>query len=572
MARREGKSAQAKLQDPVSQYARDVVDGKIVAGRLVILACERHLRDLEEGPKRGLKWDLPRALMAIEFFPTVLVHWKGKFAGEPFVLEPFQMFVIGSLFGWVWAKTGLRRFRRAYEELARKNGKSAKAAGVALLLLIMDEEQGAEIYSAATKKDQARLVWGDAEKFVRKSPALRRRVQLFRHSMLMAETNSVFVPLSADEHTMDGLNPHGAIVDEVHAHKTRGVVDVLKTGMGAREQPLLFMITTSGKSVDSVCWDERDYAVKVLEGVFDDDTLFAYVACLDPGDDWQDEKCWVKANPCLGVSKSLDYMRAEAREARNKPAALLEFKRLHLCIWTESSGGAVAMAKWNACATPVDDATLKGRECVVGLDLSSTTDITAKVELFPPVPDLPLWLVRPTFWVPEGKIIAAEQGEIGDEVPYHLWRDQGFLRASDGDVVDYAKIVEDIQGRAQEVRIREIGFDPWNATQIANELQSDGFQMVEVRQGYKTMSEPTKKLTELVLAKMIAHGGHPVLRWMMSNLALVTDDAGNVKPSKRVSKQRIDGAVALIVALQRGLALFGAQQESVYQSRGVMVL
>jgi phage terminase large subunit-like protein len=547
-------SRKAKILDPVTAFARDIVAGKIPANKLARLACERHLKDLINGPARGLRWDLAKALRAIEFFPLVLRHYKGKWArnAEAFELSPFQQFEIGSIFGWVWAATGLRRFRTAYLEEPRKNGKTAKAAGIGLILLIADDEPGAEIYAAATKRDQAEIVWGDAEQFVRKSAALRRRITSYRHSLLSPGNAGKFVPLSADDKTMDGLNPSGVIIDELHRHPTRRIVDVMRTAVGAREQPLQVEITTAGDSVESVCWEHHEYSKNVLEGLFEDDTWFAYIAAADPEDDWTDERTWFKANPNLGVSKDLDYMRAEFKRALNLPSEQREFKRLHLGIWSESAGGWMPMDRWNASVAKTD--ALKGRPCVAGVDLSATTDVTAYVELYLPTAADPHWHVRPFFWLPQAKIDAARRGEFGDLVRYDRWHDDGFVFATPGDVIDYDAVYKFVTDRADAARLLDIGVDPWNATQFMTDLMNDGFPVVEVRQGYRTLSEPTKKLLELVLANKLKHDGHPVMRWMMSNVTIDRDPADNHKPSKKMSRQRIDGPVALIIALSRGLA------------------
>jgi phage terminase large subunit-like protein len=561
-----------KPADPVTAYAQRVIAGEIVAGELVKAACRRHLADLETAEARGWNFNLAKAMRAIEFFPTACQHYKGDFAGAPFVLEPWEAFIIGSAFGWVSIETGLRRFRVVYVEIPRKNGKSALVAGVGLILLVFDNEAGPEIYSAATKRDQARIVWGDAAKFVRKSKALSRRITLFQHSMLCPGNDGIFVPLSADDKTMDGLNPHGTLIDELHRHPSRAIVDVLETAQGARAQPLQFEITTAGNNVESVCWDHHEYSVKVNDGTHEDDRWFAYIAAADKTDDWRKEETWRKANPNLGISKSLDYMRSQYTSAKNQPAKQTEFKRLHLNIWTEEAGGWMSMDKWNACAGEVTDERLRGRDCFGGIDLSAKVDVTAYVEVYPPTPADPVWLVRPTLWVPEAKVLEARQGEARDRVRYDLWEERGLIRATPGDVVDYNAMFDEILARSEIVKIRQIGFDAWNATQLANNLLAEGFELVEVGQGFKSMSEPTKKLMELVLAGLIAHGGHPVLRWMASNMSVKTDDAGNQKPSKRLSRQRIDGIVALIIALQRAIASEPTKGPSVYEERGVIVL
>lgn len=543
--------------DPVTQYAHDVIKGKILAGKYVKLACKRHLEDLKKGPKRGLKWDLNKALRAIEFFPACLRHYKGKWARQkqPFYLEPFQKFIVGSLFGWVVAETGLRRFRTLYGEEPRKNGKTAMAAGIGLIMFVFDHEPGAEVYVAATKRDQAKLVYNDAANFVRRSPALKRRIDgPYRNIMSAPASASVFIPLSAEDKTMDGLNPSCAILDEVHRHPDRGIVDVMRTGMGSREQPMMVEITTAGDDMEGICREHHEYSVNVLEGLFPDDSWFAFIACADEGDDWMKEKTWFKANPNLGVSKDLDYMRKEFTSAKNKPAEQKEFKRLHLGIWSQSVGGWMPMERWNGCAISVDPERLKGRNCVAGVDLSATTDITAYVEVYLPTKADPIWIARPWFWVPEAKVEASRRGEFGDAVRYDLWLEKGLIIETPGDVVDYDMVLSHVTARAAEARTLEIGVDPWNATQFMTDLQNGGYQVVEVRQGFKTMSEPTKKLLELTLANKIKHDGHPVMRWMMSNVSVVKDDAENIKPSKKLSRHRIDGAAALIIALSRGLA------------------
>jgi phage terminase large subunit-like protein len=574
---RSTKPAQpAEPEDPVTAYARDVVDRRIVACSYVRLACERHLRDLETAAARGFVFDLAKAMRAIKFFPAVLRHYKGKWAKEipgglPFFLSPWQKFIVGSIFGWVRVDSGLRRFGLAYLELARKNGKSALAAGIGLMLFIFDDEPGAEVYAAATKRDQARIVWGDAAAFVRKSPTLRKRVQRFTHSLMAPASDSVFLPLSADANTMDGLNPHGVVIDELHKHKSRAIVDVMETAQGAREQPLQIEITTAGDDVEGVCWEHHDYSVKVLEGTLEDDKWFAYIAGLDKGDDWKDEKVWVKANPNLGVSVHVEALREQISRAANQPAAQRAVKRLRLNIWTEEAGGWMEMARWNACARDdFNPEILKGRECVAGLDLSATTDITAYVELYPPTKVDPLYRVLPFFWVPEAKIRDAREGKLSDRVRYDLWFDRGLVFATEGDVVDYSVLQEFIVGRKAQASIAEIGFDPWNATQLAQGLAKEGFVTVEVRQGYKTLSEPTKKVMALTLGRELAHDGNAVLRWMISNVAIVKDDADNHKPSKRLSRQRIDGATALIIAESRLIAREGQKSTvSIYATRGM---
>lgn len=559
------------LPDPVTDYALAVMTGEIVAGRLVWLACYRHLHDLMDGAARGYVFDLAKALRAIEFFPTALVHYKGSaFAGEPFELAPWEQFIVGSLFGWVRADTGLRRFNIAYIELARKNGKSALAAGIGLILFVFDNEPGAEVYTAATKRDQAMIVWKDAKKFVEKSPELRRRIQCYRFSLIAPACDAVFLPLAADADTMDGLNPHGVIIDELHAHPTRAVVDVMENAQGARTQALQVEITTAGNSIESVCWDHHEYVVNMLDGLHDDDAWFGYIAALDEGDDWKDEAVWIKANPNLGVSVFVDNLKKTVKTARNQPAKQLDVKQKRFNIWSEGAGGWMRMDRWNDCAKRFTPEQLVGRPCYGGLDLSATTDITAYVEVFPPIASDPLWYVLPYFWVPEAKIAEAKDGELGDRVRYDLWHEQGLVFSTGGDVVDYNAVEDWIFRRDELVDLREVGFDRWNATQIINNLTAAGFVMVEIGQGFKDMSPPTKRLMELVLQGLVAHDGNRVLRWMMGNVSIKIDDADNHKPSKRLSRHRIDGPVALLNALARAIAQM-PETESVYATRGILV-
>ncbi|GAH39281.1 unnamed protein product, partial [marine sediment metagenome] len=317
---------------PAVAYMRGVEDGSIPAGRLVRLAVERHVRDLVEGPKRGLHWDRQAAQHAIDFF-GFLKHSKGEWAGQPFLLEPWEQWLLWMIFGWKRAD-GLRRFRTAYIEVARKNGKTTWGAGLGLYLLVADGEPGAEIYSAATKREQARLSHGEAVRMVRSSRALSRMVGVVKDNLHIRATASKYEPLGADANTMDGLNVHAAIIDELHAHRNRRVVDVLETATGARRQPLICEITTAGSDQTSICYEHHEYARQILEGTIDDDSWFAYIACLDEEDDWLDEEAWKKANPNLGVSVKLDSLRRTAQKAKRLPAAQNAFRRLHLNEWT----------------------------------------------------------------------------------------------------------------------------------------------------------------------------------------------------------------------------------------------
>lgn len=530
----------------VTTYAQQVLDGAIPAGRLVRLACERHLRDLETGHQRGLWFDNEAATRAIAFF-GFLRHSKGEWAGRAFELSPWQEFVVGSVFGWK-REDGTRRFRTAYNEVPRKNGKSTLSAGVGLYLAFFDNEPGAEVYAAATKRDQARIVWDEARRMVEATPQLRSRISVLTANLHSLATHSKFEPLGADADTLDGLNIHGAIVDELHAHRTRAIVDVLETATGSRRQPLIWYITTAGYDRTSVCWEHHDYSVKVLEGVIEDDRWFAYIATIDPGDDWRDPSAWAKANPNLGVSVKFDDLETKAARAEQVPGQQNAFRRLHLNEWTEQADRWLDMDVWDAGAVPVDPEALRGRPCFAGLDLSSTTDLTAFVAVFPD--DDGGYDVLCRFWCPAEGI---RERARRDRVPYDVWAEQGYLTPTEGNVVDYDHIREEIREFAETYQVVEIPYDRWNATQLVTQLMSDGARMVPFGQGFASMAAPTAELERLIRGGKLRHGGHPILRWMASNVAVEQDPAGNLKPSKRRSTERIDGIVALIMAIGRAM-------------------
>jgi phage terminase large subunit-like protein len=401
----------------------------------VRLACERHLADLGSTAARGLRFDVATARHAIEFF-GFLRHSKGEWAGQTFALARWQEFVVGCLFGWK-RSDGLRRFRTAYCAVPRKNGKSTLSAGIGLYLLVADGEQGAEIYSAATSRDQARIVFDEAKRMVGSSPALKRRVGILINNLHVAATASRFMPLSSDSSTMDGLNVHGAIIDELHAHRTRNVVDVLETATGARRQPLLFEITTAGYDRHSICFEHHDYSIKVLEGTVPDDSWFAFIACANEDDDWTDPEVWRKANPNFGLSVKEDDLARKAEKAIALPGAQNAFRRMHLNQWTEQAERWIDLAAWDACAGPVALELLRGRPCFGGLDLSTTTDVTALAWVFPPEDDDGLWRVLSRYFVPSENLRKRAER---DRVPYDLWAAQGFIEPTPGNVVDYGAI------------------------------------------------------------------------------------------------------------------------------------
>jgi phage terminase large subunit-like protein len=541
------------LIDEATAYARSVIAGERSACKLHIAACKRHLADLKSGHKRGLRFDVAAAQYRIEFFPRFLRHSKGQWARQAVELSPWQKFVIGSVFGWKRAD-GSRRFRVVYEELPRKQGKSTKLAGVGIMQLTIDNEGGAEVYSAATKKDQARIIFDEAARMVSASPELRRDVRRFKFNLSIDATSSKFEPLSADEKTLDGLNPSCLLIDELHKHKNRGLLDVLDTAQGARWQPLLWIITTAGDdSPESVYAAENDYAVKVLEGTIEDDNLFAFITSIDKTDKWDDPAAWAKANPNLGISVKFDDLERQAQKAAKSPPALSAFKRLRLNVRTSSAERAIDMETWakNGLAR-FDPAEMRGRRCWAGLDLSSKIDISAFVKLFEPVEAGGRMRVVARFWMP---LDTLEERAEKDRVPFRQWVDQGHIEVTPGNVVDHGEIERAVLADNDEHAIGSVAYDPWNATQLAASLLGQGVPMVEFIQGLRSYSEPTKELLNLLVDNRLDHGGNPVLAWMASNLKTQRDKNENLMPHKLHSTGRIDGITALIMAIGRSMTM-----------------
>lgn len=517
----------------------------------------------------GLWFDAVAAEHPVTFVEELCRHHKGEWAGRPLLLEAWQKRVIRAAFGWMRAD-GTRRFRIVYVEVPRKNGKSELAAALGLYLLVADREPGAEVYSSATKKDQAKIVHDTATAMVRASGELRRFVKIQRNNLSCARLSSKFEPLGADSQTLDGLNPHGNIVDELHAHRDRGVWDVMDTAMGARRQPLTIAITTAGMfEPESIGWLQHEHATKVLEGVLADDAFFAFVACADDADDWMEPGTWAKANPNFGVSVKPAYLAEQAQKALDQPSFTNTFLRLHLNRWTQQQDRWLSVEAWNACDVDLAparmrarEASLEGASCFGGLDLSTKIDITAAVLFFPATGE-----VVCRFWCPEEAISARAKK---DRVPYDAWVRDGWMIATPGNVIDYDMIRAEMVALSKRFDMRQLAFDPWNATQLATQLSGDGLVMVETRQGFKSLSEPSKDLEVRILKGELLHGGHPVLRWMVSNVAKIEDVNGNIRPMKSGETARIDGVVGLVMALSR--AIVEPAGRSTYETEELCVI
>ena len=551
---------------PVAAYVSGVLDGSIPAGRLIRLAVERHVRDLEEGPARGLHFDRQAAQHAIDFF-GFLKHSKGEWAGQPFVLSPWQQFVLWCLFGWKRAD-GLRRFRVGYIEVPRKNGKSTLVAGIGLYAMVADGEPGAEVYSAATKRDQAKLSWGEAVRMVKASPALSKMVKHWRASdtLMVEATSSKFVPLGADADTMDGLNVHVALVDEVHAHKTRDVVDVLETATGARRQPLQIEITTAGTDQTSVCYEHHGYGEQILSGTIEDDTWFVFIATIDEGEKWDDPAVWAKANPNYGISVKPDDLARKAAKASRLPAAQNAFKRLHLDVWTQQVTRWIDLALWDENAGEVDLAALVGKICHGGLDLGSVSDITSWVKVFPREDDPEEVDILCRFWVPEARL-TDDTNQY--RAQYQAWADQGWLDVTPGNAVDYGFIRQAIIEDALAYKIQDLNVDRlFQGYQVSQELTDEGLAVFGLGQGFMSMAAPVKEFERRLLGGKLHHAGNPVLRWMADNVTVRQDPAGNLKPDKAASQGKIDGIVSLIMAIDRAMR-HEPSKRSVYEDRGL---
>lgn len=512
--------------------------------------------------KASLKKSGNKGEMAVQFFKA-LRHTKGRWAGRPFDLLPWQEKIIRDLFGTL-RPDGRRQYRTAYIEIPRKAGKSTLASGIALLLLF-EGEPGAEVYSAAADRDQAAIVFEQAKAMIQGSPELARYAEVFKRSITVPRLGASYKVLSADAPTKHGLNAHGIIFDELHAQPNRELWDVLTTSTGAREQPLVVAITTAGYDRNSICWELHEYARKVLDGIIQDDTFYPVIYAADETDDWTDPVTWHKANPSLGVTVQEEYYRQECEKARQMPAYQNTFRRLLLNQWTGQETRWMDMAAWDATAGIVTPEELKGRDCFGGLDLASTTDIAAVVLLFPM--DDGTYHVLPHFFIPED---TAREKEKRDRVPYLTWARQGFIHLTPGNVIDYTFIENKVRQLGQQYHVLEWAYDRWNADMLVQRLIEDGAKMIPVGMGYASLSAPTKHLEALVLSRQLVHGGNPVLRWMADNVMVEQDPAGNIKPSKAKSTQKIDGIVALILALSR--AMLKQDNQSAYNTRELLVL
>lgn len=502
--------------------------------------ADRHAYD------RGCRFDEAKARHVVDFFGE-LRHVNGEWAGKPFEPMDWQRDdILYPLFGWL-RPNGKRRYRIAYIEIPKKNGKSELAGALALYLLAGDGEPGAEVYCAASARDQAAIVYRRAAVMAKACPMIH-SVAKYSDSVkniAIPSTNSFLRAISADAGIQEGHDIHGCVIDELHRHPNRNLWDALIKGGRARSQPLIVAITTAGWDRHSICYIQHTHAAAIIAGDRFDDEYFAYIRGADKDDDWTDPAVWRNANPAMGTIFTEDDMRADCERAKAIPSEQNNFKQRLLNIWTEQAVRWLDVAQWDACANPVDPESLRGRPCFVGIDLSSTKDLTAIVLFFPDADNY----LMPFFFAPEE---GARQRAETDRVPYPEWAGEGHMDLTPGNVVDYDWVRAKLDKLAKIYDIIEIGIDPWNAKQFTKQLQDDGFNVTEYRQGFASMSGAAKELEKLLLGRQLCHDGNPVMRWCIGNAATETDAAGNIKPSKKHSTERIDGVVSAVMAI--GLA------------------
>lgn len=596
MTTKKTRSRNTSVDDPATQYAREVHSGERIAGPDIRNACARHLRDLEEGPKRGLFWDLEEANKAIRFYRAVLKLNGGEFEGLPFELLPWQKFIVGSIFGWK-GSDGYRRFRVVYVESGKGSGKSPLAAGVGLRGLVGDNEARAEIYAAATKKDQAMILFRDAVAMVQQSPELTKRLACSGTgqniwNLAYLKAGSFFRPISSDD-GQSGPRPHMALIDEVHEHKTNMVVEMMRAGTKSRKQAMIFMITNSGSNKRGPCWEYHEYGSRVASGALVDDGFFAYICSLDEGDDpIQDESCWFKSNPSLQDADlpGMKYLREQVTEARGMPSKEAMVRRLNFCEWTGAESPWISWDVWSQAEERVPMSLLRSRPCVGGLDLSSTTDLTSFVLLFYPTREDPHWRLLPYFWIPDHEL---DNREARDKVPYAAWIKSGDLETTPGRAISKLHVLRRMQTICDYFQVDKIAYDRWrieDMRQLMSEYDITLPELVEFGQGFKDMGPAVDEFERRLLGMVelpseeedgaaeffddsapreavesLRHDGNPVMTWCAGNAVIVSDPASNRKADKAKATGRIDGIIASIMATGiSGAVSSGSSGSSIY--------
>jgi len=537
--------------DKYLQYMDDVLHEKIVVGRLVRLAVQRQQDDLKRQTDKNFQYYFnERKAKAALTVLSLLTHTTGDWKGMRFQVQPFQAFRFACIFGWVRKDNEKRRFRRVYCEVARKQGKSEEATAMGIIGLLFDNENTPQIYSAATTREQAKIIFMAAKIMLRQladmSPAIKQIVKIQREAIYGIKNDGIFKALSSDATTLDGLNPHMALIDEVHEHNDTSVIEVMETGMGARSQPLLYMITTAGFNVEGACYAIRRNCINVLEGKVVDDSLFTVIYTIDEDDDWADESVWIKANPQIGITPSWEYMRSKYTDAANKGGrAQVEFLTKNLNVWTRSHTTWIKDDTWVSLGADFTPEQLRGKRCYAGLDLATTTDICALCLLFPPDEDCEKYRVLFHFWCPKDNAIERSKR---DRVDYVKWADDGWLTLTPGNTTDYAYIRNEVMSIAETYQLHSVAYDRYNSSQLVIDLLSDGIRMEKFSQSVINMNAPTVDLEKNLLDGTIEHNDNPVMRWMMGNVAIHRDANGNIKINKAKAIEKVDGAVSMVMA------------------------
>jgi phage terminase large subunit-like protein len=510
-------------------------------------------------------FDEAAANKAVGFVENMLTHTQGEWAGSPLLLEDWQKNdIFYPIFGWKRAN-GLRKYKTVYIEIPRKNGKSTLCAAIALILLVADREGGAQVYSAASDREQSGLVFEMAKSMINNSEELQSILKPFRNSIHFAKYNSFYKAISADAHTKHGYNSHGVIYDELHTAKTRDLIDVLETSTGARRQPLVVMITTAGFDRQSICWEKHEYAIKVKEGIIKDETFLPIIYAADANDDIFSEETWKKANPNYGISIYKEYMEEQANKARTIPSYENTFRRLHLNQWTQSETRWINDGDWMLCDKGAMEMPAKS-ECYGSLDLATTRDICCYLRMYPVDGDK--FLIKPMFFIPE---LTAKERSKKDGVDYDVWVRQGFIIETPGNTVDYDYIEKCILESQEKDNLIGVAFDAWSASQLVSRLIDKGVNMEAWRQGFASMSAPTKEVERITMLEKFNHEGNPVLRWMCSNVMIVSDAAGNIKIDKDKSVEKVDGMVALAMAMGYYMHIHatGEPGKSIYDNKEI---
>ena len=538
-------------------YGERVERGEIPACEWVRKAVKRQIEDQKRfsGKSSRFYFDPDEAAKVCKFI-ELLPHTKGQLAGQKIRLEPWQIWILTTVFGWRRTADGGRRFRRVYIEVPRGNGKSSLSSGVALYCLLADKEPGAEVYSFATTRDQAGIVFNDAKRMVQQTASLRSHfgVEVLSHALYVPKTNSTFQAKSADGSTLDGLNTHLAVVDELHAHRTRAVYDVVETSLGKRVNSLMWVITTAGFDTSGICYEVRTMVRNVLNRSVVDESQFGIIYGLDEGDDWKSLAALEKANPNWGVSVMPEVVTSLQKKAIAIPSAAGNFMTKHLDVWCSAASGWMNMPAWNKCAREeLRREDFEGEPCYIGLDLGSKSDMTAKVLMFPREDrdGRTYFVTFADFYLPSRAIEASPNSQ------YRGWVEQGLIRVTEGAMTDFNVVEEDIREDLSRYSVQSIAYDPWQATQLISSLEDSGAPLVECRMTVQQISEPMKTLEALVLDGRIQHDGNPCLTWMMGNVVAKVDAKDNIFPRKERYEQKIDGPVAMIIALSAA----GAEQD-----------